>query len=138
LRRAAGCGRRRQRLLLQLESKFDVWERSYNEVQVSGNDSRWVDSFGAYVEANPVRAHIVSEPGAYPTPQQDETMRSTVDLRGSPMAEAVSFGWTIQRAEARCSIPNSQIKAAKIYHPFATASSINPTTRAIGSPITLK
>lgn len=47
-----------------LKSKLDVWERGYNEVQVTTADQ--FDSFRLYIESNPVRANIVSEPHAYP------------------------------------------------------------------------
>jgi putative transposase len=46
-----------------LKSKIDVWERGYNEVQVTIADQ--FDSIRNYIKTNPVRAHLTSEAGAY-------------------------------------------------------------------------
>ncbi|HEV2646702.1 MAG TPA: transposase [Acidobacteriaceae bacterium] len=46
-----------------LKSKLDVWERSYNEVQITTPDH--FESTRNYIETNPVRAHLASAPCAY-------------------------------------------------------------------------
>jgi putative transposase len=47
-----------------LKSKLDVWERDYNESQVTTEDQ--FQGFRTYIEANPVRAHLVTEAEEYP------------------------------------------------------------------------
>jgi putative transposase len=48
----------------RLKSKHDVWERSFNESQISTED-KFV-SCVRYIEENPVRRGLVAIPAAYP------------------------------------------------------------------------
>ena len=47
----------------RLKSKFDVWERSFNETQISTGEKFM--SCVRYIEQNPVRKGIVTTPEAY-------------------------------------------------------------------------
>jgi putative transposase len=46
-----------------LKSKLDVWERGYNEVQITTPEQ--FESMRSYIEANPIRAHLAVEPSEY-------------------------------------------------------------------------
>jgi putative transposase len=48
----------------RLKSKLDVWMRSFNESQIM-NQAKFLDC-ARYIEQNPVRRGLVSEPAAHP------------------------------------------------------------------------
>jgi putative transposase len=48
----------------RLKSKHDVWERSFNESQIS-SEEKFMSCMG-YIEENPVRRGLVSTPQDYP------------------------------------------------------------------------
>ena len=48
----------------RLKSKFEVWERSFNETQI--RDSKKFDTCATYTELNPVRAGLAGTPESYP------------------------------------------------------------------------
>ena len=48
----------------RLKSKLDVWERSFNESQITAEEKFF--TCARYIEENPVRRGIVTTPEAYP------------------------------------------------------------------------
>ena len=48
----------------RLKSKREVWERSFNEVQIKSADK--FHACRRYIEENPVRAHLVTSAEMYP------------------------------------------------------------------------